>query len=261
MTPHSVDRVAKRENQLQNWDNFCQYHLGDWHGIWIKYSPEGQAIDSSKCIRSFHLSEDSSQIVQQNRSTAADGKTKLHNFTYVKPSAALSLMGQQFTILFLDNSFSWGATMPADAGAQFFFETGFTHENRRTSLIAVYQQSGELQHMTAISEQLNSFLEDLLAPGVIQADGTWQGTVKQMNPDLATSSPQEIGWQPLENLSGNNLIFHLPGGSISCPFKIESNRVMDLIVDWQAAPNKFCRGIRHFNNSEFSHLLLQVYES
>ncbi|KYC40776.1 hypothetical protein WA1_24410 [Scytonema hofmannii PCC 7110] len=261
MAPHSIDNVAERENQLQNWDRFCQYHLGDWHGIWTKYSPEGHSINSFKCVRSFYLSEDGSQIVQQNRSTSPDGKTDLHTFAYVKPSTELSFMGHHFAVLFLDNSFSWGSIKFTDADAQFFFETGFTHENRRTSLTAVYKQSGELQHMTAISEQLDSFSEALPAPSVIQPDDVWQGTVKKITPDLVTSASEEIGWQLLESLGGNHQIFHLPGGSISCPFKIESYRVMNLIVDWQAAPNKLFRGIRRFDNSEFSHFLLQVYES
>ncbi|MBW4591350.1 MAG: DUF3598 family protein [Brasilonema angustatum HA4187-MV1] len=250
--------VAEMKNQIQNWDNFCQYHLGDWHGIWTKYSPQGHSINSFKCVRSFHLSEDGSQITQQNYYTYPDGKTKLQN-AGPYTSTGLSFNGHHFTILFLDNSFSWGSTtITADAP---FFETGFTHDNRRTSLTAVYKQSGELQHMTVISEQLGSFLEALPDPGVIQPDGVWQGTVKQITPDLVTSSPEEIGWQPLENECGNNQIFHLPGGSISCPLRIESNSVMDLIVDWQAASNKLFRGIRHFDNSEFSRFLLQVYES
>ena len=261
MTPHFIDDVAKKENQLQNWDNFCRYHLGDWHGIWTKYSPEGHLINSFKCVRSFYLSEDGSQITQQNRSTSPDGKTELYTFAYVKPSTDLFLMGHHFLVLFLDSSFSWGSTTFTDADAQFFCETGFTYGNKRTSLSAVYKQSGELQHMTVICEQLDSFLEALPDPGMIQLDSVWQGTVKQITPELVTSSPEEIGWQPLENECGNNQIFHFPGGSISCPLRIENNSVMDLIFDWQAAPNKLFRGIRHSDNSAFSRFLLQVYES
>ncbi|MEH2182800.1 DUF3598 family protein [Nostoc sp.] len=261
MTSQSIDNFAQRENQLQNWNNFCRYHVGDWHGIWTKYSPEGHLIDSFKCIRSFHLSKDGSQITQQNYYTYSDGKTELQNAgSYT--SAGLSFNGHHFVVLFLDNSFSWGiAKITDDPPFTPFFETGFTHGNKRTSLTAVYKKSGELQHMTAISEQLDSFLEALPASGVIQPDGVWQGTVKQITPDLVTSSPEEIAWQPLENLGGNNQIFHLPGGSISCPLRIESKSVMDLIVDWQATPNKLFRGIRYFDNSEFSRFLLQIYES
>lgn len=260
MTSQYVDNVAQRENQLQNWNNFCRYHVGDWYGIWTKYSPEGHSIDSFKCVRSFHLSEDSSQITQQNYYTYSDGKTELQS-AGPYTSAGLSFNGHHFVVLFLDNSFSWGSTTVTNAGAQLFCETGFTHGNRRMSLSAVYKKSGELQHMRAISEQLDSFNEALPSPGVIQPDGVWQGTVKQITPDLVTSSPEEIGWQPLENECGNNQVFHFPEGSISCPLRIESNTVLDLIVDWQAAPNKLFRGIRHFDNSELSRFLLQVYES
>jgi hypothetical protein len=263
MASHSIDNVAEREKQLQNWDNFCRYHLGDWHGIWTQYSPEGDSINSFKCVRSFHLSEEGSQITHQTYYTYPDGKTELYNTgPYIKPSAGLSFDGHHFAILFLDNSFSWGTTtITADAPFAPFFETGFTHNNRRMTLSARYKQSGELQHITVISEQLDRFLEALPTSGMIQSEGVWQGTVKQITPDLATSSSEPIGWQPLENLGGNNQIFHLPGGSISCPLRIASNSVMDLIVEWQAAPNKLFRGIRHFDNSTLSRFLLQVYES
>lgn len=262
MTSHSIDD-NKSNNQLQNWDNFCRYHLGSWHGIWTKYSPEGQEIDSFRCVRSFHLSEDGSQIAHQNDYTYPDGKTELKTIgPYIKPVVGLSFGKQYFSILFLDNCFSWGKTaIAADAPSACGFETGFRHGNSRISLVVVYEQSGELQHITAICEQLDSFLDALPAPGAIQPNGDWRGTVKQMTPDLATSSAEEIEWQPLENLGGNNRIFHLPGGSISCPAKIEGNSVMDLIVEWQAAPNKLFRGIRHFDNFEFSRFVLQVYES
>ena len=260
MTPHSMDDIAEPKNQLQNWDNFCRYQLGDWHGIWTKYSPEGYSIDFFKCVRSFHLSEDGSQITHQNAYTYPDGKTEIQNVDpYIRPSSGLSIGGQYFVVLFLDNSFSWGSTTITDNAL--FSETGFTHGKKRTSLSAVYKQSGELQHMTVICEQLNSFLEALPSSGMIQPDGVWQGTVKQITPDLATSSSEKIGWQPIENLGSNNQIFHFPGSSISCPLRIESNSDINLIFEWQAAPNKLFRGIRHFDNSEFSRFLLQVYES
>ncbi|HSX80338.1 MAG TPA: DUF3598 family protein, partial [Candidatus Saccharimonadia bacterium] len=36
-----------------NWERFCRYHVGDWHGIWTRYSCAGVALGSFRCIRSF----------------------------------------------------------------------------------------------------------------------------------------------------------------------------------------------------------------
>lgn len=211
----------------------------------------------------FHLSEDGSQITHQNRSTYPDGRTELQTFgPYIKPSPELSFKGHHFVILFLDSGFSWGSTT-IKASAPFFFETGFRYEERRISLVASYGESGELQRTTVISEQLDNFPEEVphAPPNLIKPDGGWQGIEKKMALDLATSSPERVVWQPLENLGGVNQVFHLPGGgSISCPLKID-NGIIDLIVDWQAAPNKLLRGTRRFDHSAFSRFLLQVYES
>ena len=264
MAPQPVNQDAETENQLQNWDNFCQYHLGDWHGTWTSYSLEGRSTNAFKCVRSFHLREDGSQITHQNRSTYSDGRIELQTFgPYSKPSPGLSFKGHHFVVLFLDRSFSWGSTT-IKASVPFFFETGFRYEKRRISLVAGYGESKELQRITVISEQLDNFPESEVshAPNLIKPDSGWQGIEKKMAPDLATSSPEEVVWQPLENLGGDNQVFHLPGGgSISCPLKIESNGITDLIVDWQAAPNKLLRGTRRFDHSEFSGFLLQVHES
>ena len=263
MIPQSVNQVTETENQLQNWDNFCQYHLGDWHGIWTRYSPEGRSINSFKCVRSLHLSEDGSQITHQNNYTYPDGKTELQTFgPYIKPSSGLSFKGHHFVVLFLDSGFSWGSKT-ITASVPFFFETGFRHEKRRISLVVGYGESGELQRITVISEQLDNFPEEVShASNLIRPDGGWKGIEKKMTPDLATSFLEKAVWQPLENLGGDNQVFHLPGGgSISCPLKIESNGITDLIVDWQAAPNKLLRGTRRFDHSEFSCFLLQVHES
>ena len=79
MAPQPVNQDAETENQLQNWDNFCQYHLDDWYGTWTSYSLEGRSNNAFKCVRSFHLREDGSQanLQRANLSGAELNEAKL----------------------------------------------------------------------------------------------------------------------------------------------------------------------------------------
>jgi len=112
--------------QLQNWDNFCRHHIGDWYGIWTRYSPDGKAIDSFQCTRCFHLSQDGRTINHYNHYVYADGKTEAKTFgPYQKPIT---------TVLFLDNSFSWGSTV-VKHGYPFGFEIGFRYKGRGVTIL------------------------------------------------------------------------------------------------------------------------------
>ena len=90
--------------QLQNWDNFCKYHVNcDWYGVWTKYLPDRQVIDSFQCIRSFHLNQEGNEINHQNHYIYADGKKETKTFgPYKKPDTRA---------LFLEISFSWCAIL------------------------------------------------------------------------------------------------------------------------------------------------------
>ena len=156
MAPQPTNNAAEMEAQLQNWDNFCRYHVGDWHGIWTHYSSDGRSIDSFNCVRSLQLSQDGSRIAHQNHFTYPNGETKLNTFgPYAKPGTEAS-MGHYVTALFLDNSFSWGSTK-VESDSNFGFETGFRYEDRRASVAIIYEEDGSLQKIVVIAENLKAF--------------------------------------------------------------------------------------------------------
>ncbi len=237
--------------QLQNWENFCQYHIGDWYGIWTSYSPKGEAIESFKCVRSFHTNVDRSEINHQNHYTYADGKSKSQTFgPYKKPTTRA---------LFLDNSFSWGSTK-VEFEYSFGFETGFKYENRRASVAVVCNSRGNLQQIVTTTEHLGSFTEKPPHSLVKEVGTNWQGTSIRMTPDWIVSSALATSWTRLEDLGDNYTTLHFPDNiSISCPQQIEGGKEFCLVADWRVNNTLLQRGIRRFDASEFKDFTLKVF--
>ncbi len=238
--------------QLQNWQNFCEYHVGNWHGTWNKYSSSGKIIESFQCIRSFQVKEDGSQIKHQNHYTYNDGKKETKTFgPYNKPI---------MSCLFLDNSFSWGSQQ-VELEKSFGFETGFRYENRRVSLALIYNEHKKIERMTVISEYLDNLSE-------IQADNSltqaicegWTGTAKSMTPDYVVSSSVPTSWKGLEDLAENYLTWHLNDGlSVTGPRQLEPEKTFFLATDWLINSSILQRGIRFFAPSGFTHFTLEVF--
>lgn len=240
--------------QLQNWHNFCRYHAtGDWYGIWTKYSSQAEIIDSFQCVRSLIASDDSSEIYHQNHYTYADGKKESKTFgPYKKPIARA---------LFLDNSFSWGSSQ-VESGANFGFETGFRYEDRRASVVIMYNISGNLDYIIVIPEHLATFSEEALRPPAKELTNNWQGTQKKMTPDLIVSPPVATAWKRLEDLGDNYLTLNFSDGiSISCPRQVESGKKFLIAVDWLINSALLQRGIRDYDAYGFTSFNLELFSS
>ena len=238
--------------QLQNWNNFCQYHANsDWHGIWTKYTPDGEEIESFQCVRSFQISEDRSEINHQNHYIYADGTKETKTFgPYKKPITRA---------LFLDNSFSWGSTK-VESGSNFGFETGFRYEDKRVSVAIIYGDRRNLENITVISEHLSTFAS-AISHTAKELSGSWEGTGKTMTPsDWIVSSSIATSFNKLENFRDDYQILHLLNGiSIACPHKIETGKEFVLMVDWLVNPDLLQRGIRKYDASGFRSLTLETF--
>jgi hypothetical protein len=242
------------EPQLQNWHNFCHYHANaDWYGIWTKYSPAGDVIESFQGVRSFQVSEDGCEIHHQNHYTYTDGTKESKTFgPYKKPITKA---------LFLDHSFFWGSPK-LEPRANFAFETGFRHEDRRTSMGVVCNNRGKLQRTTVISEQLGHFSEALPNLSAKELCVNWIGHQKTITPDWIVSAPVATSWKPIEQLIEDYLTLHLPNNvSISYPESIESGQEFLFVVDWLASPTVLHRGICHYDASGFTRFTLEVFSN
>lgn len=246
--------ISNSENifhaQIQNWNNFCKYHLGDWHGIWTRYSADGEEVESFKCIRTFQLSEDGDSIYHHNDYTYADGRTESKTFgPYKKPIT---------TPLFLNNSFSWGSV--AVTSSLFGFEIGFRYEGRGASAAVMYDSNGNLQRITISPEHLGNLAQELSPPLNDALQANWQGTLESMSPDLKILNSKVSEWKKLEDLSKEQLTLHFPGSvSVSCPKQVKEGKGMLLVVDCLVNPTLVQRGIRHFNDSGFELFTLESF--
>ncbi|NDJ26089.1 DUF3598 family protein [Nostoc sp. B(2019)] len=237
--------------QIKNWENFCHYHGGEWHGTWNIYNPEGILTRAYQCIRSFHVSSNASEVSRQNYYIYADGTTKLENFeTRKKPL----IKG-----LFLDNSFSWGSTT-VTPGSTFFFETGFRHEDRRGSAVSRYNENGTLD-VLIIPEHLSSFADTSPYYSVNEFSSKCQGTIKKMTPDWIVSPIVANSWMQLERLAEDYLTLHLADNiSVNIPRQIESGKEFCLTTQWLVKPTLMYRGTRHFDASGFTRFTLEVFK-
>lgn len=255
------------EPQLQNWENFSQYHVGNWHGTWTRYSPELEVIQSFRGIRSFLLTDNGNEIYHQNHYIYSDGRSESKIFETKKKPLILSL--------FLDNAFSWGSTKREQSAKKekfglvqsnqlkwipFFFESGFRHEDRRISAGSAYDENGNLEKIFLITENSGSFTETPILPAVNQLNSNWEGTIKTMTPDLIVSPAVKSSWQPIENLADNYCTLNTQEGvSVSCPWSIEVGKEFFVVVDWLINPGLLQRGIRHYDLSGFTHFTLEVF--
>lgn len=257
-----LNAVKKMYSKLQNWNNFCRYHaVGNWHGVWTRYSPDGKVIQSFKGIRSFSVNADGNEINHQNYFTYADGTIENKNIgSYTKPDTTLLLLGKSFSVLFLDNSYSWGNT-ELGANSPFGFETGFRCQDKRASATVLYNQFGQINQITIIPEYLAGFVEQSHSSSASNiCSDKWFGIGKSMLSDLTTTSPIETAWSRLEDLDDNYLTLHFHDGiSISCPQQIDSGKEFFLAVDWLVHPGLLQRGIRHFDTYGFRCLTLEVF--
>jgi Domain of unknown function (DUF3598) len=243
------------EEQIKNWDNFCQYHVNcDWNGTWNTYTPDCHLTNSFKCIRSFHLSQDGSEIYHTNSYTYSDGKTETKKFgPYKKPETRS---------LFLDSCFSWGSEKVA-IGASFAFETGFRYEERRLSVPVVYDNEGFLQKIIVISEKLGSYVEENNEKLDLQADylsDGWQGFGKIMTPNWMVSSLEETSWDKIKNFSEDYQQLSFPDGVVvTCPQKLESGKDFIAAVDWLINPHILHRCTRVYGVSGLQGVSLEIF--
>lgn len=256
------------EPQLQNWENFRQYHVGNWHGTWKRYSPESELTDSFRSIRSLLLSNDGNEIYHQNHYLYGDGKSESKIFGGIKKPHVSSL--------FLDHTFSWGSAKVeqnvdgAEVGnlssnqlklLPVGFESGFRYESRRVSAGSLYNENGNLLKIFVIVENLGSFSDDPILPSVNQLNSNWAGTLKTITPELTVSAPVKTSWQPLENLGDKYYTLNTQEGvSVSCPRSVELGKGFFLAVDWLINPDLLQRAIRHYDASGFKHFSLEIFD-
>ena len=234
-----------------NWEHFCRYHVGDWHGSWTQYSYAGVALASFRCIRSFRINADEGAITHQNHYYYADGRHETKTFGPYTPSTTRSL--------FIDQSFSWGSPRVA-VDTPFFFETGFRWADRRVSCVAQYDMRGVWQPLLVITEHLECFADGQPSTPVPEFTHGCHGIRQTMTPDRRVSAPATITWQRLEDLEESYLTCRLPEGvAVSVPRHLAPGTPFRGIVEWAVDATMLQRGIRAYDSTGFAHFSLDLY--
>jgi hypothetical protein len=211
----------------QNWNNFCNHHLRDWHGIWTRYSSQGRVIESFKSIRSFRSNADRSKVIHTNSYTYADGRTESKTWKLKKPEIAS---------VFFEEGAGAFVSQELKPGSLFAVELFFMHEELRHSVIAAYYDGQSLKRTVSIREHAEGFpgqywsTELNLWPEK-KLTGNWQGASVTMTPDLKVSPPvpAKLRWP----VPGNKTFFFPDAISLSCPGQVSVGTPFTIAAHWQ----------------------------
>lgn len=256
------------DTKEQNWKNFCDNHLRDWHGIWTRYSPAKEITESFQSLRSFHSNPEQTQITQTNHYRYADGTTKEETWEFNQDSNSLadglfhparrSLRG----IFFEQGAAVW-VTTQLKTDAYFSMEIFFKHEDLRHSIGIVYDDAGSLMRTASVREDATGFPSQYWTPELKQLpernlSGNWQGTSVTLTHDLKISTPVPIQLQwPWQE---NETFFFPDGISLSCPGQIRLGKGFLLAANWLVNASHLQQIMVKFDEKgAFANVTLQLF--
>jgi len=254
----------------QNWHNFITNHLRDWQGIWTRYSPEGEIIESFQSLRSFRSNPEQTEIYHTNRYTYTDGRIEEENWQSNKrdkvqsdgmvhpaaPSMRSFFFEQGAAVLSAKKLKPGSIFVPAE-----FF---FMHKDIRHSVAIIYQGNGNLMRMTSIREDAVEFPSKYWSKSVNllperDLSGNWQGTSITMAPDLKVSQPipTQLQWP----LSGNKTFFFPDGISLSCPTKVNIGNSFTIAANWLVTDSQLQQlSVKYDQEGVYSGLTLEILQ-
>jgi len=230
----------------QNWNNLSKNHVRDWHGIWTRYSPQGEITESFQSLRQFRLEQQYNAIAQTNRYIYANGLTKEESWEYNQSWNSLEdglfhPARQSMRGLFFGGGASAWVTTYLQKDSYFAIELFFRYKDLRNSVGIVYKESGRLMRTASIREDSTSVPSKYWSTEVNllperNLSGNWQGTSVTMTPDLKLSPalPTQLHW-PIE---GNTTFFYPDGISLSCPMQVSVGIPFTIVANWLVTPSE-----------------------
>lgn len=258
------------ELKEQNWQNFIKNHLRDWHGIWTRYSPEGEIIESFKSLRSFSTNPEQTELFQTNRYFYGDGRIKEKKWHSYKQEKVFSdgMMHPAFPTMrsyfMKQGSAVWlMKKLEPDSifqPAEFFFR----YKNLRHSVPVIYDANGSLMRVVSIREDSEDFPSKYWSQEVNllperNFTGDWQGTSVTMTPDLRVSGP--IPTQLNEPLEENKMFFFPDEISLSCPTQVTIGTPFTIAANWLVNDSQLQRlSVKYNHNGVFLGLTLEIFD-
>ncbi|MBP5977503.1 DUF3598 family protein [Brasilonema sp. CT11] len=251
----------------QNWKNFTTNHLGDWHGIWTKYSPEREVTESFQSLRSFGSNPEETEIVQKNHYAYSDGRRVEKSWEYNQLSNSLSngvfIPGiESMRAIFFESGHAAWVTTKLKTDSYFGVELFFKYQELKNSVGIVYDQAGSLFTTANIREDSTGFPSQYWSNEINQLperdfSANWQGTAVTMTPDLKISQPvaTQLHW-----VREGHKTFFLPDGvSISCPGKVGVGTSFTMAANWLVKASEMQQLLVNYDESgDFSTLTLEL---
>lgn len=249
-------------NSDRNWNNlFGEYTTDEtaWHGQWNTYSPDQRLTKSQQVIRSFRSNSNNTVITHTNRYIDAGGNVnekiwKIDREVCNQPDGVMHPASSSMRSL----SFGAGATawirqklIPGEAyGVELFFRD----YKRRTSVVIVYGENGQLSQITHIREHLGRLLEEPL-----NLDSTisvsWIGKKRSMTPDL-NISPEEDTRISFAQMGEHDKITFLPGNMILIfPKKVSVDQPIQIAAGQRTADRQLKYLATCYKAGEFTSLV------
>ena len=256
--------------QEQNWINLFGSLAPEgtaWYGIWTRYSPNLEVINSFQGIRKFSANQDKTLITHQNNYTYADDSTEEKKWQ-IKKEIANQADGIIHPGLPFMRTLSFGEEVNAvispqfKLGNRFGCELFFPYQNWRTSIVSIYEEGGNLAGITQIREHLNSYPDQPPAAELKNISGNWLGQKQSMNADLKKSLESGLTEFKLFPNQEKNKTFFLPDQIvINVPEKLKEGEVFELVAGKMVIDNKYKQmTVKYNQNGKFIELIYEVFE-
>ncbi len=224
----------------QNWKRLVYYHCKDWHGLWTKYSPQGEVTESYRSQRNFKTTNsEQTEMFQTNRYFYSEDNIVEKTWTSrYDASSPYGIQGRDRVFKVFETGHAVYQSTKAFPDIEMpCAEIFFIHENLRLAAIIVYNSS-DLVRMSIIREDSTGFPSQQWSTEtkqVLKRDfrGNWKETYTTTEPESShqkASAPEQSqfkwGWE------GNTSFYYPDGISISCPKTLGTNSPVKWVVNW-----------------------------
>ena len=258
--------MATSNSLVQSWRSLIAHHTKDWHGLWTRYTPQGEVMQSFQSLRSFKVGNSEQTLIKQaNRYTYSDGRTQEKAFEYyLGPTGFTDNTGfVGCSMAFFESGH--GAYFPlqlnkTQTGMEIFFIHG---EAIRCSTAILYKES-KLAQVSSVREDSSGYpgkhwSMEIKPVSERNLTGNWEGNSVTLYPDFTISEPVQAqfqwGWE-------GHQVYYLPDGlTVSFPSEIVEGTAIDLVANWLVTDTKMHQiTVKYDENGSYVSQTLDIFE-
>ena len=253
----------------QNWRIFIARHVKDWHGLWTRYTPQGEVMQSFQSLRSFKIGNSEKTLVKQtNRYTYSDGSTQEKAFEYSMGSTGFTdnrstgFVGMK--VAFFESGHGVSLAVHLNHTNYTGVEIFFRHEETIRHSTAIGYNERKLVRVSSVREDSSGYPGKHWSMEVKPVSeriftGNWEGTSVTQFPDLTISEPVQTqlqwGWE------GHQVLYLPDGITVSCPREIIEGTPVDVVASWLVTDTKMHQmRIKYDSNGYYMSQTLDVLE-